>query len=159
MLQDHRILSPKLKKAKIRGVQKKSKQKYIKTSLPVLPRPISSPGSRILDLALQIPTVLSRVVLHLAGRVHDPAPSIIHPIRTDRVGPTEVLVNPGQSRRSRHPKPAQGEEPGREDQEESSDRDPYRARYEEERGEEDEAEDCGCYGNAGEEEEYGSGDD
>lgn len=69
-------------------------QTKTKTGSPVLKSLNSSSGSRVLHLALQIPAVLSRIVLHLARRVCDPGPGIINPVRTKRVGPSEVLVNP-----------------------------------------------------------------
>lgn len=145
--------------SKERQKLKGTKEIQTKTGSPVPKSLNSSSGSRVLHLALQIPAVLSRIVLHLARRVRDPGPGIINPVRTKGVGPSEVLVNPRKSRRHHHPEPAKAQDPGCEDEEERTDRDPYRARYEEEWREEDEAEDGSGDGYTGEEEEHGSGDD
>ncbi len=67
---------------------------------PVHPKPIwfvqslSSPWSRILDLTLQVSTVLRSIVLDMASRVVNPAPRVVDLVRTRRVHATEVAVHP-----------------------------------------------------------------
>lgn len=108
---------------------------------------------------MQIPTILPRVVLHVARRVVDPAPRVVDPVRAGRVEPPEILVHPRQGGDSGHARSAHREEPGYGYEEDGAKWDPYGAGKEDQWCEENEAEDGGGDGEAGEEEQDAAGDD
>lgn len=54
----------------------------------------SCAGSRILHLTMK---VAARVVLHVVGGVHDPAPGVVEPVGAGGVETAEVAVEPRHS--------------------------------------------------------------
>lgn len=69
----------------------------------------------------------------------------------------EVLINPRKHGHGGNTKPTKGQEPTDDNEEEPTNRDPYGARYDDQRREEDETEDRHCDGCPREEEENGAG--
>lgn len=70
----------------------------------------------------------------MAGRVVNLVPSIVEPVRTGRVQPPEVPVNPRKPADDRDTEPAERQETGRHEEEHESGRDPYRAGEDDEGG-------------------------
>ncbi|GAB2228904.1 hypothetical protein Droror1_Dr00023038 [Drosera rotundifolia] len=91
----------------------------------------------------------------MPGRIHDPSPRIIHPPRPGRIHPLDVPIHPPR----RHTEPRESNNRGRDKKQDRRHRDPYGARDQYQRAEEDRAEDESRDGAAGEEEEDGGGDD
>ncbi|RZS17377.1 hypothetical protein BHM03_00049518, partial [Ensete ventricosum] len=117
---------------------------------------LSSPRSRVLHPAPQVATVLPRVVRHVARPVSDPAARAVHPVRPRRAPPHEVVVQPRGARQGRHGEPARGEDGGGHDKHQETDRDPHRARQEDDGAEEGEGHDGAS---EGEDEEDAAGED
>lgn len=85
----------------------------------------------------------------MAGRIVNPAPCVVEPVRTGRVHPAEVSVHPGQGGHDGNAEPAKGQEPSGANKEEGPDWEPYGARDENQWGEEDDSEGGGGDGEAG----------
>lgn len=138
------------------GITRTSKQHGVTLTFEC--RRLSS-RRRIFDPALQVPAVLSGVVLDVGGGVGDPAAGVVYPVRPHRVAPHEVPVQPRGARQDRHAQAARGEDHhgGHEHYEDG--RHPYRARQEDDGAEEDEGHHGAGEGEAGEQQENGAGDD
>lgn len=115
--------------------------------------------SSIFHLTLQIPTIFSSIILHMARRVIDSAPRILEPVRSGWVHAFKVLISPRTSRSCGKCKTGEGQDPGSGEEEEKGNGEPNGGGEEEEGGEENEGEDGGGESEAGEEDENGSGDE
>lgn len=108
---------------------------------------------------MQIPTILPRIVLDMAGGVCDPAPGIVYTVGARWVPPSHVLVDPRESRQGGDAEGAHGEESGDGDEDDGAGGNPDGTGEEDKWGEEDKGEDGGGKGEAGEDKEDSTGDD
>lgn len=115
-------------------------------------------GCGVLGPIVQVPAVLARVVLDMAGRVDDPAARVVHSVGADWVPPREVPVHPRAPGERGDDETAGGEHGRDDDEERDGDGHPDGACEQREGPEEDERDYGAGESESGEEEEGGAGD-